>query len=99
MHTAAEGFDWDEENRQKCQKHGGSVGEIETLFSGTPLVAPDLAHSADEYRFIAVGRNAQGRPLFVAFTFRLKGGRRLIRPVTARYMHKAEIDAYEAQSP
>jgi uncharacterized DUF497 family protein len=48
-----------------------------------------------EDRFIAVGRNAAGRPLFVAFTFRMKHGQRLIRPVSARYMHKKEIAGYE----
>lgn len=91
------GVDWDEGNRQKCQKHGVTIGEIEALLSGRPHVAPDLRHSAHEDRFIAVGRNANGRPLFVAFTFRTKDGSRLIRPVSARYMHKGEIASYEAQ--
>jgi hypothetical protein len=26
------GFDWDDENREKCQKHGVSVAQIESLF-------------------------------------------------------------------
>ena len=91
------GFDWDEGNQEKCQKHGVSIGEIEALLSSDPGVAPDLHHSAQEDRFIAVGRNASGRPLFVAFTFRTKDGQRLIRPVTARYMHKKEIAGYEAK--
>ena len=92
------GFDWDDGNREKCQKHGVPLGEIEGLFaSGGPRIAPDPKHSDAEDRFIAVGRNAQGRPLFVAFTIRVRRGRRLIRPVSARYMHKEEIDGYEAQ--
>jgi uncharacterized DUF497 family protein len=75
------------------------LAEIETLLSSDPGVAPDPDHSAQEDRFIAVGRNAAGRPLFVAFTFRLRDGQRLIRPVSARYMHKKEIAGYETKGP
>jgi len=92
------GFDWDEGNRTKCAKHGVLVGEIEALFRAGPAVAPDIAHSAAEDRLIAVGRTAEGRPLFVAFTLRTKAGRALIRPISARYMHKKEIEAYEKES-
>jgi uncharacterized DUF497 family protein len=31
-----DGFDWDSGNRAKCQKHGVSIAEIESLFLGTP---------------------------------------------------------------
>jgi uncharacterized DUF497 family protein len=76
-----------------------SIGEIEALLSGDPGVAPDPNHSAQEDRFIAVGRNAAGRPIFVAFTFRMKNDQRLIRPVSARYMHRKEIAGYETKGP
>jgi hypothetical protein len=33
--------------------------------------------------------------LFVAFTWRLRGKQRLIRPVSARHMHQKEVAAYE----
>jgi uncharacterized DUF497 family protein len=92
---AVEGFDWDEGNRDKCHKHGVSLAEIEALFHGTPRVAPDIRHSVAEQRFIAVGRNGAGRPLFVAFTLREAGGQRLIRPISARYMHAEEARRYE----
>jgi len=69
--------------------------EIEALFMGGPRIAPDPKHSADEDRLIAVRKTSAGRPLFVAFTMRTTSGRRLIRPVTARYMHAREIAAYE----
>ena len=72
--------------------------EIEALFVGDPRVAPDPKHSVHEDRLVAVGKTSSGRPLFVAFTIRTKGGRRLIRPVTARYMHAREIAAYEKES-
>ncbi|HVW94092.1 MAG TPA: BrnT family toxin [Devosia sp.] len=87
-------FDWDEGNWRKCQSHGVSIEEIEGLFRGAPRVAPDPAHSSSEDRLIAVGRTAGGRPLFVAFTLRQQDGRQLIRPVSARYMHRKEAERY-----
>ena len=98
MDLLASGFDWDEGNRAKCERHGVSIAEIETLFAHTVRIAPDPKHSADEDRLIAVGRTSTGRALFVAFTMRTTNKRRLIRPVTARYMHAKEIRAYEEES-
>ena len=74
-----------------------SIAQIETLFANGPRVAPDLKHSADEDRFIAVGRISTGRPVFVGFTIRVKNNRRFIRPVTARFMHAKEVAAYEEE--
>ncbi len=96
------GFDWDKGNRSKCQKHGVSIREIESLFHGTPLVGPDLRHSAEEERFRAAGVTAAKRNLFVIFTYRRKKGRRqggqvLIRPISARYMHLKEVKAHEKE--
>jgi uncharacterized DUF497 family protein len=95
MRRTFAGFDWDNGNRGKCQKHGVPIGAIESLLSGMPKVAPDPAHSRAEDRFIAVGRTEDGRPIFVAFTFRDIDGAWLIRPISARYMHQREIEAYE----
>jgi hypothetical protein len=97
MNSRVQGFDWDDGNRAKCQKHGVSIAEIEALFMDAPRIAPDPKRSDDEDRMIAVGRTNAGRPVFVAFTIRTKN-RRLIRPVTARYMHAKEIAAYEKES-
>jgi len=94
-----DGFDWDDGNREKCRKHGVPSSEIERVLKNSPRVAPDITHSTLEERFIAVGRTSRGRPVFVAFTVRTKEGHRLIRPVTARYMHKKEIAAYEKAEP
>jgi uncharacterized protein len=98
MNLRVTGFDWDIGNRAKCEKHGVSIAEIEALFVGAPRIAPDPKHSDGEDRMIAVGRTNTGRPVFVAFTLRTKNRRRLIRPVTARYMHAKEIVAYEKES-
>lgn len=98
MNLRVSGFDWDEGNREKCQEHGVPMTEIEDLFAHSPQIAPDPKHSMDEDRSIAVGRTSTGRPVFVAFTIRTKNQRRLIRPVTARYMHAKEIATYEKES-
>ena len=92
------GFDWDEGNKAKCQKHGVSVAEIEVALSARSRVAPDLRHSDFEQRFIAVERNYAGRPMFIAFTFREVGTQLFIRPISARYMHNREIEKYEKSS-
>jgi uncharacterized protein len=92
----ASGFDWDTGNWEKCQKHGVSIAEIEAVLLGDPQIAPAPRRSFAEERFIAVGRTAGGRVLFIAFTLRLRNGARLVRPISARYMHGKEIERYEA---
>jgi uncharacterized protein len=98
MDLQVSGFDWDNANRTKCQKHGVPIAQIEALFEHGPRIAPDPGHSADEDRLIAVGRTSTGRPVFVAFTIRTINKHRLVRPVTARYMYEKEIAAYEKES-
>ncbi|MFC5561316.1 BrnT family toxin [Methylobacterium aerolatum] len=90
----ADGFDWDEGNRDKCRKHGLSIPEIEAAFAGVLWVGPD-SYPIREVRFRAVGRTLEGRYVFVVFTWRRRSGLQLIRPLSARYMHRKEIDHYE----
>lgn len=89
------GFDWDHGNCQKCLQHGVSQAEIESLFSGKVALFPDPKHSAQEERFLAIGTTDTGRHVLLAFTFRKRAGRTLIRPISARFMHKKEIEHYE----
>jgi uncharacterized protein len=93
------GFDWDDGNREKCRKHGVSQGEVETLFLGSLMAVPDVAHSRLEERFLAIGRSGRGRHVFVAFTIRHKDDGPYIRPISARYMHRREIESYEKENP
>lgn len=86
-------FDWDDGNREKCQKHGVSLETIEALFTQTLYVEPDPATA--EERFRAVGRARDGRSVFLVFTTRERNEQLLIRPISARYMHQREVDAYE----
>ena len=88
------GFDWDDGNLAKCQKHGVGIGDIEALLLTSEQVSPDLRHSFVEQRLVAVGTNSAGRPIFVGFTLRQIDGQTLLRPITARYMHAKEAKNY-----
>lgn len=90
------GFDWDEANWPKCGKHGVSQAEIEELFS-LPFTMEDDP-CIHEPRQRVVGRNREGRHIFVVFTYREKGNQTYIRPISARYMHKKEVETYERTS-
>ncbi len=72
---------------------------IEDLFNRRMVVLPDPAHSPAERRFRAIGRAQDGRPVFVVFTIRNRSGERAIRPISARYMHREEIENYEKTYP
>lgn len=85
---------WDAGNLDKCQKHGVTIAEIEHVLDGDPFLYPDYGHSYDEQRTIAVGTNRSGRSIFVVFTIRIADGREFVRPVSARYMHRKEIEKW-----
>jgi uncharacterized DUF497 family protein len=89
------GFDWDKGNRDKCQKHGVPIVTIESMFHGLLAVVPDPAHSDAEERFKAIGRTEDGRGVLIVFTLRRQDGDTYIRPVSARYMHRKEVEHYE----
>ena len=99
MTLQANGFDWDKGNRVKCEKHGLSASVIESLFTRSLAILPDSAHSQRERRFRAIGRTEKGQGVFIVFTLRRKGDELLVRPISARYMHKKELDAYEKENP
>ena len=90
-----DGFEWDSGNRDKCQSHGASVEDIESIFARRVLIIDDHENSSVERRFRAIGVTDKGRKLFVVFTMR---GRK-IRPLSARFMHQREIDRYEKDNP
>jgi len=97
---AIQGFDWDNGNREKCQKHGMSIGEIEAVFNGPVVILPDREIASGERRLKAIGRTPSGRHAFIAFTWRAeRAGTALLRPISARYMHKREVEAYEKAYP
>ena len=97
MSLSVVGFEWDEGNWPKCGKHGLSRAEIESVFEGELAVHPDPAHSQTEERLLAIGQTESGRYALVAFTLRRSGEQTRIRPISARYMHRKEVEHYERQ--
>jgi uncharacterized protein len=93
--SKVEGFDWDVANRGKCRKHGLEIAELEAVFAHPHRLAPDIGHSNEEARYLAIGNGGGSRPIFVVFTLRTMGNKTLIRPISARYMHQKEIRYYE----
>jgi uncharacterized DUF497 family protein len=94
----AAGFEWDEGNRSKCQEHGVSTAAVESLFHRPIAVLPDPLHSKSEERLKAIGKTDEGRGIFVVFTLRTRRGKTIIRPISARYMHRKEMDHYEKET-
>jgi uncharacterized protein len=91
------GFEWDEGNARKNERHEVSMAEAEQVFFNSPLlVLPDPKHSAAEQRFHALGRSNEGRRLHLSFT--LRDPEQLIRVISARDMHRKERTVYEQTS-
>jgi len=91
---ALSGFDWDDGNARKNEKHGVSMAEAEQVFFNQPLLLlHDGAHSRSEPRFHALGKTDAGRALHITFTQRQTGT--LIRVISARDMHRKERAIYE----
>ena len=88
------GFEWDEGNQRKNDKHGVSMAEAEQVFFNAPLLLlDDVAHSQSEPRFHALGQTDDERLLHITFTLRRAG--ELIRVISARDMHKKERGVYD----
>ncbi len=98
MKLAFSSFEWDGGNRKYCQKHGGSLKQIERfLQQDNLLVAPDVLHAQQEERYLAIGRARTGKPMMVVFTIRIADKTVRLRPVSARYMHEKEARKYEEE--
>jgi uncharacterized DUF497 family protein len=91
------GFDWDEGNARKNERHGVSMAEAEQIFFNAPLLlTDDSTHSQSEWRCHALGITGERRRLHVTFTLR-RGGM-AIRVISARDMHRKERGIYEQAS-
>lgn len=88
------GFDWDDGNARKNEKHGVSQSEAEEVFFDQPLLLlEDARHGGQELRYHALGKTHEGRRLHITFTLREDGT--LIRVISARDMHRKERSIYE----
>ena len=92
--TDIAGFDWDEGNSRKNEKHAVSMAEAEQVFFSAPLrCLADAKHSEQEARHHALGKTDEGRLLHLTFTLRRAGT--LVRAISARDMHRKERTIYE----
>lgn len=88
------GFNWDDGNSRKNNKHSVSMAEAEQVFFNAPLlVLDDVVHSQSELRLHALGATDDGRMLHITFTLRQAG--QFIRVISARDMHRKERAIYE----
>jgi uncharacterized protein len=88
------GFNWDDDNARKNDKHSVSMAEAEQVFFNAPLLLlEDSAHSQQEPRLHALGKTDDGRTLHISFTLRQSGT--WIRVISARDMHRKERVIYE----
>jgi hypothetical protein len=88
------GFDWDDGNARKNEKHGVSMAEAEQVFFNAPLLLlEDATHSQYEPRLHALGKTDDGRGLHITLALRQAG--LLIRVISARDMHRKERAIYE----
>lgn len=87
------GFQWDDGNARKNEKHGVSTAEAEQVFFNAPLfMLEDAKHSVTEARFHALGKTDDGRLLHITFTLREADEK--IRVISARDMHRKEREIY-----
>ena len=88
------GFNWDDRNARKNEKHGVSMAQAEQVFFNAPLLLlDDASHSQNEPRLHALGKTDDGRALHI--TFALRQDEMLIRVISARDMHRKERAIYE----
>ena len=92
----AEQFDGDEYNLEKSRiKHNVSYTECEEAFFDNQLkILPDIKHSKNEKRHLALGKTMAGRGLFIVFTER---GDKL-RVISARSMSRKERKIYNEKT-
>jgi len=89
-------FEWNfRKTEHNLRKHGVSFAEAATVFDD-PLgaTAYDIDHSAEENRFITVGRSKRSRLIIVSHADR--GDR--VRIISARRLTKSEREAYEEET-
>jgi len=90
------GFDWDDGNRFKNEKHSVDSFETEQVFFNQPLIiVSDEFHSKTEVRYHALGITNEGRTLHLSFT--LRHDNTFIRVISARDMSRKERRMYEKE--
>lgn len=91
-------FEWDEnKNKENIKKHGVPFEEAKTIFFNDFIEKPDIDHSEDEDRFIAIGISYYSRELMVSYCYRIKiNSEEVIRIISSRKATENERrDYYE----
>ena len=91
------GLQWDAGNWPKCGKHGVSKRDIEGVIARHRYLIDDP--HLGEARFRCVGTSDEGRYITVVFTLREGSVGTFVRPISARFMHAKEVEAYERGKP
>jgi uncharacterized DUF497 family protein len=92
--SAVIGFEWNDGNARKNERHGVSMAEAEQVFFNSPLLLlPDPKHGESEPRLHALVKTTAGRRLHITLTLRVDGT--MIRVISARDMHRKERMIYE----
>ncbi|MBP0615322.1 BrnT family toxin [Jiella mangrovi] len=87
------GFDWDAGNWPKCGKHGVGRAEIEQAIRAADFRVINPHPTEERWRIAAPA--ISGRYVFAVITYRETTEGMLIRPISARYMHRDEVKLYE----
>lgn len=93
MELVVRGFDWDEANLGKLEKHKVTQEEAEEIYYLTPLMDEGAYEKKGERRYRCLGVTANGRYLAAFFTVR----RGLIRNISVRPMRRKERMLYETK--
>ena len=92
-------FDWDAGNLHHATKRDDVTrAEIEFVLSNDPMVKPDPHPPEIEERWNAIGKSQSGREMFIVFMFREVEEVLCIRPISARFMHRKEIEKYDQEN-
>jgi uncharacterized DUF497 family protein len=71
-------------------------GRFKMGFDGKVWIGNDIKHSQNEERLMAIGKS-ENKFILIIFTRRTSTGKKLIRPISARAMHRKEITRYEEE--
>ena len=95
-------FEWDPTKaKQNLKKHGVRFEQASEIFLDPLAISIyDEEHSADEDRWITLGKDRAGKLLVAIHTFSEKGEDVcLIRMISARKATRKEIKQYEGDKP
>jgi len=93
MKITLRGFDWDDANLKKLEKHGVTQEEAEEIFYLSPWIDEGAYEKKGERRFRCLGITGGGR--FLAAFFTIRQG--LIRNISVRPMRRKERRIYEEE--